>query len=454
MFNLSVNGFIPQHSSYIILKIYAPTSFGSHPAKQFYSKPWYEQNAESNTPYHVYTSSLIIYHLFSGHMHSSDLFGNGEPMTEQPQSATTKEFSAKPEYLANKVRLSLLEYSESSFTDPHTVVSLEEPQFDENAYSHIGKIYEGVEPYRMGGHSVIQDESNPKALLHKFDPNHREHVVIKLEHRTQLQTLYISTRFFAGNPASDIRVTLIDDLHNKQCLLPIPQLRPDSEHWLVDIGFTATRLMLHFRAGGITRIWAFGTQAKVQPTELTWLSKNSKVVFKEDDFFGGPDFALSDRADRSTQHMLGWETSRSAMGLQAVFPIVEGAVNEIIIDTYRHVNNYLRSAWVFSANLPKEHILTKENSPLWQVTSSDGQQYSTHDLKSLFTERHRGESLVPTYSITALPNDTWNLEATFKLNQDAMHIQSNLEFNATHICIMLLPHGGLHAIKVMGIPKG
>ena len=39
----------------------------------------------------------------------------------------------QPDTLLNKVKLTLLEYSESSFTDPHSVVSFEEPQFDENA---------------------------------------------------------------------------------------------------------------------------------------------------------------------------------------------------------------------------------------------------------------------------------------------------------------------------------
>lgn len=374
-------------------------------------------------------------------------------MTEPARSASTTELTERPESLAKMVKLLLLEYSESSFTDPHTVISPKEPQFDENAYSHIGKIYEGVEPYRMGGHSVIQDKDNLKELIHHFDPNHREHVIIQLEQRTELQTLCISTRFFAGNPASDVQVTLIDDLHNEQCELPISQLRPDSEHWFDNIGFTVTRLILHFKAGGITRIWAFGSKAKEQTVELAWLSKNSKVLFKEDDFFGGPDFALSDQADRSTQHMLGWETSRSAMGLQAVFPIVEGEVNEIIIDTYRHVNNYLRSAWVFSASLPKKHILTKADCPLWGVNSSEGEQYSIRDLKTFFAERHRETSSAPTYKIAPITNSLWNLEATFKLKQDAMHLWSDLKFNATHICIMLLPHGGLHAIRVMGIPK-
>lgn len=374
-------------------------------------------------------------------------------MTAQAQLSIAKELSSRPKSLANKVALSLLEYSESSFTDPHTVVSLEAPLFDEEAYSHIGKIYEGVEPYRMGGHGVVQSASNPEEFSHQFDPNHREHLVVQLENRTELTTLCVSTRFFAGNPASDVRVTLIDDLLKEERVLPIPHLNPDSEHWFGDIDFTATRLIFHFKAGGITRVWAFGTKAEVQPAQLTWLSKNSKVLFKEDDFFGGPDFALSDRADRSTQHMLGWETSRSAMGLQAVFPIIEGSVNEIIIDTYRHVNNYLRSAWVFSASLPEHYTLNREDCPLWHVTSSEGQQFSTDDLRSFFNERHSGKSLVPTYSISALPNEIWNLEATLKLNQDAMQIESDLNFNATHICIMLLPHGGLHAIKIMGTPK-
>ena len=372
-------------------------------------------------------------------------------MTEH-SSFAVRLLADKPEDLPSKVRLSLLAYSESSFTDPHTVVSLDEPDFDESAYSHIGKIYEGVEPYRMGGHSVVQNPTNPKDCVHYFDPNHREHFMVGLEHRTVLQTLCISTRFFAGNPGSDLMVTLIDDVSGEQRIVPIPHLQPDAEHWFADIDFPVTRIQCHFKAGGITRIWAYGTKAEIEPTELTWLSKNRKVVFKEDDFFGGPNFALSDQADRSTNHMLGWETSRSAMGLQAVFPITKGTVKEVIIDTYRHVNNYLRSAWVFSATLPENHTLTKEECPSWHVTSSEGMEYTTDDLKSFFAEQERVRTTVPTYTIAPKSNAVWILETTFALSQDAMHTQSNLDFDATHICIMLLPHGGLHAIRVMGTP--
>lgn len=379
-------------------------------------------------------------------------------MTTHPTLQTARALPARPASLAQRVKLSLLGYSESSFTDPHTVVSLEEPRFDEGAYSHIGKIYEGVEPYRMGGHSVHADE-RLEGFQHHYDPNHRERFVVQLERRTELETLCISTRFFAGNPASDVLITLIDDLINEERLLPLPSLKPDAEHWFGDINFTATRLMFHFKAGGITRVWAFGSEAERQPPKLTWLSKNSEVLFKEDDFFGGPDFALSERADRSTPYMLGWETSRSAMGLQAVFPIEKGVVRELMIDTYRHVNNYLRSAWVLSARLPAGQVLTKADCPLWRVVSSDGQTWETDDLRSFFNERngggeHRAPTQLPTplpsYSIAAIPNELWRLEATLKLDQDAMHVLRSLEFEATHICVMLLPHGGLHAIKVMG----
>ena len=100
-------------------------------------------------------------------------------MSDQQLLSTARELKAKPKDLDYKVKLSLVEYSESSFTDPHSVVSLKDPLFDEEAYSHIGKIYEGVEPYRMGGHTVTQDEANSKTLRHHFDPNHREHVVLQ-----------------------------------------------------------------------------------------------------------------------------------------------------------------------------------------------------------------------------------------------------------------------------------
>ncbi|MEC7986912.1 MAG: hypothetical protein VX278_17210 [Myxococcota bacterium] len=359
----------------------------------------------------------------------------------------------RPEQQQHRVRLSLLEYSESSFTDPHSVVLFDEPTFDANEYSHIGKTYEGVEPHRMGGHSVVQNEENPKDCVHHFDPNYRDYFTVRLEKRTVLTALCISTRFFAGNPASALTITIFDDVQKEETTIPISVLKPDSEHWIDNMHFTATRIKCSFKAGGITRIWAYGSPAEQQQKILSWLSKDSKVLFKEDDFFGGPNFALSQKANRSNRHMLGWETSRSAMGLRAVFPITPGMVNEIQIDTYRHVNNYLRSAWVFSACLPPGQTPQQEESPLWLVTSSEGETTSTHNLKSFFTQQHQGKTKLPTYTIEPKAQAYWTLETTFNLRQDAMHIQSNVHFPATHICIMLLPHGGLHAIKIMGTPQ-
>ena len=133
----------------------------------------------------------------------------------------------------------------------------------------------------MGGHSVVQNPTNPKDCVHHFDPNHREHFMVGLEHRTVLQTLCISTRFFAGNPGSDLMVTLIDDVSGEQRIVPIPHLQPDAEHWFADIDFPVTRIQC--QAGGITRIWAYGTKQK-RNEKVTWLSKNRTVVFKEDDF--------------------------------------------------------------------------------------------------------------------------------------------------------------------------
>ncbi len=364
----------------------------------------------------------------------------------QPLSRT---FETKPEQLEPRVPLILMEYSESSFTDPHTVVDFAEPRFDEDAYSHIGKIYEGVEPHRMGGHHVTRKSA--QKCTHHFDPNYRDFFIVQLQTRTLLQTLCISTRFFSGNPASDLTLTIFDDLHQKKQTIILSELYPDQEHWLRNISIHATRIALHFRAGGITRIWAYGPQAQQQPQALSWLSKNSEVIFDEDDFFGGPNFALSDKADRSNSHMLGWETSRSAMGLQAVFPIQRGIVRTMIIDTYRHVNNPLRSAWVFAANFSKGQVPQKEDCPSWSLVSSEGQRATTHDLKHFFAQQ-KENTKQPTYSIEAIGNDIWRLEATFHLRQDALHVQSNFSFSATHICIMLLPHGGLHAIRIMGNP--
>jgi allantoicase len=362
-------------------------------------------------------------------------------------------FDTKPQSLPAQVQLDLIHYSESSFTDPHGVISHKDPVFIKEAYSHIGKVYEGIEPYRIGGHSVTHDETKETPCIHHYDPNYRDFFTVSLEERTQLKTLCVNTRFFTGNPASSLVITLFDALLEKRVTIPLPELKPDCEHWIENIDFPATEISLHFKAGGITRFWAYGNKTKEQQKTLTWLSKNAKVLFKEDDFFGGPNFALSQKANRQTEYMLGWESSRKAMGLQAVFPITPGVVEEIIIDTFRHVNNYLRSAWVFSANLPQGHTLHQHQLPLWHVTSSHGDNQTTNNLNDFFKNQQSiSPHALPEYNITPKAQTMWTLETSFKLHKDAFHKKSNLSFKATHLCLMFLPHGGLHAIKILGTP--
>ena len=85
--------------------------------------------------------------------------------------------------------------------------------------------------------------------------------------------------------------------------------------------------------------------------------------------------------------------------------------------------------------------------------TKNGAQHSTADLRAFFAEQHQNRDNLATYNIAPAPNEIWQLQSTFKLSQDAMHRQSGLHFKATHICIMLLPHGGLHAMKVMGVAE-
>ena len=54
-------------------------------------------------------------------------------MSQYTQTSPMCIHEEKPESLQKRVRLLLMEYSESSFTDPHTVVCFDEPVFDEEA---------------------------------------------------------------------------------------------------------------------------------------------------------------------------------------------------------------------------------------------------------------------------------------------------------------------------------
>ena len=74
------------------------------------------------------------------------------------------------------------------------------------------------------GHSTVRD-LRIKQCVHHFDPNYRDHFTVRLERRTLLDTFCVS-RGFTGNPGSDLRVTLIDDVLNEEKTIPFLNYSP------------------------------------------------------------------------------------------------------------------------------------------------------------------------------------------------------------------------------------
>ena len=98
----------------------------------------------------------------------------------------------------------LISYSDSSFTNPHEVVLPDEPAECTGNFTHMGAKYWGFETSR---HLPLSRTETGFRFAH----NLTHEFLIGLTHRSVVEEIHVSTKWFTGNQVPYISIELIDD---------------------------------------------------------------------------------------------------------------------------------------------------------------------------------------------------------------------------------------------------
>ncbi|MFT5561743.1 MAG: allantoicase [Candidatus Azotimanducaceae bacterium] len=347
----------------------------------------------------------------------------------------------------------LINYTDSSFTNPHEVVLPDEPQECTGNFTHMGAKYWGFESER---HCAISTRAGNRGF--HFDHDAFNSLVIGLTQRSLVREIRISTKWFTGNQVPCVAVDLIDG-DNEVVVLERVTLEPDQEHIFTISETWATRCRVRcFHEGGIARVNLFGDPGaalynKPNLLEFAEVSHISNV------HYGSPQMAV--RGQRIENHMVGWESARSGFGEQAIFQLRRPTqVQSLIVDTYLHRLNPPLSCHLFG--LPAEEEMTLDDAiskqPHWQITFDDGTTVTPPDIQAYMRDQaFLNEAVLNPRQFNidlALVDDSpWVPLIRFApLLADAWHELNKIESNqpVQHLLYMHFPNGGVHGLKLFG----
>ncbi len=361
----------------------------------------------------------------------------------------------------NPVDAFIIDYKDSRFTNPHTVLRHDPAQDPTGQFTHMGAFYEGWEDGRGVGWTVTDD-----GWVYDHDAHNR--MDIGLKERTALECFDISTKWFTGNNVPEISI-FVRDTFNNASYVPVLErvkLAPDINQMLIlpkAVDATHVRIIT-YQEGGIARAHMFGTPTGQQPLAVSNILTHSTLLAASNMHYGGPMDAV--RGQRKEDHMKGWESARTGRGEYALFALEEEAsVSGIVVDTYLHRLNATPAVAMFGyagkvGEGAPEFLL--EDSPRYKVIYADGTEVVPDDLKAYMNSAEfllrvsvPGGNKVEIKRV--LPEDSpWQIilpqTATFA---DQFHYFSAADLADTttkfsHLLFQHGPNGGLHGLKVFG----
>jgi allantoicase len=351
----------------------------------------------------------------------------------------------------------LIEYSDSSFTNPHEAVLPDVPKDCRGAFTHMGAKYWGIESKRHKATSVLQGEDG-------FSYSHNAHnsFLIGLKQRAEIDTVTISTKWYTGNQVRAVSIYLKDEMTGqKKLVLERQPLSPDSEHSFSVPPTIATECLVEcYYEGGISRVNLFGEPTKDQMPEQPNLLEGATVSHVSNIHYGQPDKAVN--GVRKEMHMVGWESARTGFGERALFHLKNPAtVDEIIVDTYLHRLNAPLACQMFALNETDESKIDElmKHAPRWKLVFSNGREVIPENFQDyMLNQKYLQEKDIsdPTQFKIKLhveKDSPWKQLLPFApLTPDTYHRFSKLGNcgTVTHILYMHYPNGGIHGLKVRG----
>lgn len=341
----------------------------------------------------------------------------------------------------------LVEYSDSSFTNPHEVVLPDEPKECTGNFTHMGAKYWGFETLRHRAMTRTKQGF-------QFDDEAAHDFVIGLKHHSMVEEIRVSTKWFTGNQVPSISIELIDG-ESVVVVVDRATLDPDADHVFKIEKLKATRCrVLCYHEGGISRVNLFGEMGDAlyeQPNLL----ETAEISFVSNDHYGSPAMAVA--GNRSEDHMIGWESARSGFGEQCVFSFPQPIVPEVmVVDTYLHRLNPPLSCHVYGlAGVELEAAM--KQTPRWCLKFEDGTEVQPDDIQRYIKERLFLKEPVANPAkfevmLKTPAESPWQPLVSFAdLRPDAWHeLKLEMQQPVSHLLYTHFPNGGVHGLKVFG----
>ncbi len=358
----------------------------------------------------------------------------------------------------------VIAYSDSSFANPHQVVSPATPVFDPDAFTYQGKEMDGIESKR---HTAVRLNPDGQTDCFGFQPDFFNWFELGLKRRTNVEKLTISTRWFTGNQVPKVSVFLKDEATGAEReVLHRVALPPDSEQqFTVTPPTVATEIrVLCYFDGGITRVHCYGEPAEPMPEKANLLASAS-VSHVSNEHYGKPAQAVG--GNRQVGHMLGWESARTGYGEQALFQLAEAAtIDEIVVDTYMHVYNSPMSCHVFAlqnqSGASNDELM--KAAPRWKLCFAGGGEVIPDNLplptymkEEQYLKETQGKPEAFQFKLHLPDGSPWKPLLPFvPLSRDTLHRLNKLPQvgPVTHVLFMHFPsNGGIHGLRVHGTPS-
>lgn len=351
----------------------------------------------------------------------------------------------------------VISYTDSAFTMPHAVVSPDEPVFDPDAFTFVGKEMDGLESRR---HRAIALLDGPAGPGFRYDPNAHNQICIGFARRSRVHTLEISTEWFTGNQVKEVTVYLCDrGTGSETCLLNREPLEPDHKHFFAVADEAATDLRIDcYPDGGISRIRCYGAAAEQLPTRDNVLA-DARISHVSNTHYGTPADALA--GARQVAYMFGWESGRSGFGEQALFTLsCPCTIEDIAVDSYRHVLNTPLCCYAFGfAGTDEQLANALARAPVWKVRFASGREIVPDNLREYIEGKRylddNGGVYEPfTIALQHAPDSPWRpMIVHMPLTADALNRFENLDERGpfTHILFLHFPNGGIHGLRMHGV---
>lgn len=333
----------------------------------------------------------------------------------------------------------------------HNITKADEPVFDPDAFTIVGKEMDGFESRRFRRFTPVESSSTAEMI---FNPDAHDVIEMRLKSRAKVFTIEISTEWFTGNQVQEITLTLIDETEGSEFVaLDRQPLKPDQKHFFEVAGVMATEARIEgYPDGGIARIRFYGEameplDARENILERAYISNVSNS------HYGTPQFAVNGK--RQVEHMYGWESARTGFGEQALFTLDRDyMLDEIVVDTYRHWFNAAPMCAVFGAKSNDvDALMTK--APRWALRFADGSVIVPPNLREYMANKEyrnekRGNERFNIF-LQPVEDSPWQaILPKAMLERDTYHrfreLKSRGPFN--QLLFLYFPNGGIHGLKV------